>query len=386
MALRIGIVAAEASGDLLAEGLMAALRERYPQVHFEGIGGPRMQAQGLRSWEPMETLSVMGLVEVLRHLPRLLKLRKDLRRRWLADPPDLFIGVDAPDFNLGLETSLRKAGIPTVHYVCPTVWAWREGRVKHIRAAADLVLSIFPFEKDFLARHRVRSEYVGHTLAAEMPLDVDRAGARAHFGIDEKTPVLAVLPGSRVSEVSRLAQPFVQTALACQKELPNLQVLTPLVNERTASIWREQLSVLAPGLPVIEAMQDTSRALAAADVALVASGTATFEGLLSKRPMVVGYRLNTLTYWLVRIFKLLKLSHFAMANLLSKEPLAPEFMQNDCVPEKLAPAVLRFFRCADEVESIQSAYTKVHQELSVDTDTRAAEAVLRLLRDRDAIA
>jgi len=383
--LRIGIVAAEASGDLLAAGLMEELRERYHGVCFEGVGGSRMLAQGMDSWEPIESLSVMGLVEVLQHLPRLLKLRRELRRRWLANPPDIFVGVDAPDFNLGLEASLRQAGIPTVHYVCPSVWAWREGRVKKIRSAVDLLLSIFPFEKTFLARHQVRSEYVGHTLAAQMPMEVDRAAARAHFKIAHDVPVLALLPGSRVGEVSRLARPFLQTALACRQELPGLQVLVPLVNEKTATLWREELAQFAPGLPVTEVMQDTPQALAAADVVLVASGTATFEGLLSKRPMVVGYKVHALTYWLIRLFRLVRLKHFSMANLLSKKPLAPEFIQHDCKPENLVPAVMRFFRHPAEAEAIAHEYARVHEELATDTSALAADAVGRLLSERGVI-
>jgi len=383
--LCIGIVAAEASGDLLAAGLMKELRDRYPGVRFEGIGGSRMLALGMDSWEPIESLSVMGLVEVLQHLPRLLKLRREMRRRWLANPPDVFIGVDAPDFNLGLETSLRQAGIPTVHYVCPSVWAWREGRVKKIRSAVDLLLSIFPFEKTFLARHQVRSEYVGHTLAAQMPMKVDRVAAREHFKIASNVPVLALLPGSRVSEVSRLARPFLQTALVCRQEMPGLQVLVPLVNEKTAALWREKLAQVAPGLPVIEVIQDTPRALAAADVVLVASGTATFEGLLSKRPMVVGYKLHALTYWLIRLFRMVKLKHFSMANLLSETPLAPEFIQHDCEPENLVPAVMHFFRHPAKVESIEYEYARVHKELVTDTSVLAADAVERLLRERGVI-
>lgn len=380
--LRVGIVVAEASGDILAAGLMAGLKQRYPHIQFEGVGGPRMLEKGMDCWEPMSSLSVMGLVEVLRHLPRLMKLRRQLRERWLNDPPDVFIGVDGPDFNLSLETALRKAGIPTVHYVCPTVWAWREGRVKHIRAAADLLLTIFPFEKDFLARHQIRSEYVGHTLAAEMPMQVDRQGARKRLGISDSAPVLAVLPGSRMGEVGRLAPPFLQAALACRDAIPDLQVVVPLASPQTAELWREQLSELAPRLRVVEVMQDTREAMAAADVLLVASGTATFEGLLSKRPMVVGYKLNGLTYWILKTFRLVKLEHVAMANLLSDPPLAPEFIQDRCEADNLAPAILDFFRDQKKVDTIQQAYARIHQDLATDTDAMAAEAVLKLLRER----
>lgn len=364
---------------------MAALKQRYGEIEFEGIGGPRMQAVGIDSWEPMESLSVMGLVEVLRHLPRLLRLRANLRQRWLSEPPDLFIGVDAPDFNLGLECDLRRAGIPTVHYVSPTVWAWREGRVKKLRAAVDLLLTIFPFEQEFLARHQVRCAYVGHTLAAEMPLQPDRCGARAQLGLAQDERVLALLPGSRASEVGRLARPFLQTAQACSERIPGLRVLVPLVNEKTAGLWRDQKAQYAAGLQVQEVMNDSRSVLAAADVVLTASGTATFEGLLSKRPMVVGYKLNGLTYWLARIFKLVKLDHVAMANLLAGEPLAPEFIQHACEADQLVPAVMGFFDDPVRVQAVQAHYAQVHEELAVDTDARAAGAVIELLRERGVV-
>lgn len=380
--LRIAIVAAEASGDLLGAGLMSALRQRCPTLQFEGIGGERMLQQGMQGFAPMETLSVMGLVEVVRHLPELLRLRRSLKQRWLENPPDLFIGVDAPDFNLSLEIDLRAAGVPTVHYVSPTVWAWRPKRVERIRRAVDLLLSIFPFEQAFLQAHGVRSEYVGHTLASEMPMEVDRDGARQRLGLDAQAPVLAVLPGSRVSEVSRLARPFLQTAVACSEQIPNLQVVVPLVNERTRALWREAQQAYVPQLQVHEAMRDSRSALAAADVVLTASGTATFEGLLSKRPMVVGYKLNGLTYWLARLLRLVKIKHVAMANLLADERLAPEFIQAQCEPAQLLPAVLDFFQDPHRVQRVQQRYRQIHAELATDTDARAAEAVMQLLGER----
>ena len=380
--MRIAIIAAEASGDLLGAGLMQALQRAIPDARFEGIGGPRMQAVGMQLFEPMESLSVMGLVEVLRHLPRLLRLRRALRSRWLSDPPDLFIGVDAPDFNLTLERHLRSAGVPTVHYVSPTVWAWREGRVAKLRAAADLLLSIFPFEPEFLARHGVKAAYVGHTLAADMPMEPDRRAARELLGLAQDAPVLAVLPGSRHSEIERLARPFLLTARDCARQLPGLRVVTPLVNESGGRLWRRQRELHAPELEVVECPQQSRQAMAAADVVLTASGTATFEAMLSKRPMVVGYKLNALTYAIAKWLHLVKLEHVAMANLLAGEALAPEFIQDACEPEQLVPAVMAFFRDPQRVQHIVQRYRELHAELALDTDRLAAQAVIRMLRER----
>lgn len=364
---------------------MRALKQRCPDILFDGIGGPRMLSVGMRSRAPMETLSVMGLVEVLKHLPALLRLRGELRRLWQQDPPGLFIGVDAPDFNLGLECSLRQVGVPTVHYVSPTVWAWREGRVKKIRKAVDLLLSIFPFEPAFLAKHGIASAYVGHTLAAEMPQEPDRAGAREGLGLRVEEPVLALLPGSRAGEVSRLTRPFLQTAALCCRQNPAIRVVVPLVSERVAGVWQAEKARYAPDLPVIEVMHESRRVLAAADVVLTASGTATFEGLLSKRPMVVGYKLNAVTYWLARLLRLVKLDHVAMANLLAGETLAPEFIQHNCEAKNLAPAVMDFFEDSDRVEKIRARYRQLHRELATDTDALAADAVVRLLRESGVI-
>ncbi len=377
--MRVAIVAAEASGDLLGAGLMQALRARRPDIRFEGVGGPRMQAVGMRLLEPMDALSVMGLVEVLRHLPGLLRLRRRLRDHWLREPPDLFIGVDAPDFNFVLERRLRDAGVPTAHYVSPTVWAWREGRVRTIRASTDLLLSIFPFEVDFLEQRGVHAAYVGHRLAREMPLEPDRAGAREALGIGAEAPVLALLPGSRRSELERLAAPFLETARRCRAEIPGLRLLTPLASPAQQALWGELRRRHAPELEIVEGVGESRRMLAAADVVLTASGTATLEALLSKRPMVVGYRLSPLTYWLARGLRLVRLEHVAMANLLAGEGLAPEFIQGACKPQRLVPAVLDFFHDSARVEAIQSRYRQVHEALAVDSDRLAAEAVLELL-------
>ena len=375
-------MAAEPSGDLLAAGLMDALRQHLPGVQFEGIAGPLMRASGIDEWESMDSLSVMGLFEVLRHLPRLLRLRARLAARWRDTPPLAFIGVDAPDFNLGLERRLRESGVLTVHYVSPTVWAWREGRVRHIRRAVDLLLTIFPFETEFLARHGIKAHYVGHPLAYEMPLKPHREGARQVLGLDPRAPVLALLPGSRGGEVSRIAAPFLETAAALQEQLPGLQLVVPLVNQKTHAMFVQQLQQLAPQLAPVIVLNRTREALAAADVALVASGTATLEGLLSKRPMVVGYRANAATYAVVRALGLVKVRHVAMANLLADERLAPELIQGACEPAQLLPPLLAFFRDPERRERIARRYAEIHRELRTDTNREAAAAVMALLRER----
>ncbi len=379
MTVRIGIIAAEASGDLLGAGLMQGLLASDPLIRFEGIGGDRMSALGLRSWVPMERLSVMGLVEVLRHLPGLLRLRRELRTRWLASPPDLFIGVDAPDFNLGLERDLRAAGIKTVHYVSPTVWAWRPGRVKALREAVDLLLGIFPFEVDFLRAHGVPVHYVGHPLAAEMPLEPDRAGARAALGLPAAAPVLAVLPGSRCSEVKSLTGAFLGAARRCAETVPGLRIVVPLASERTREVFEDLRRQVAPALPVTVVSGRSPTVLTAADVVLTASGTATLEALLAKRPMVVGYKVHWLTYLLARHLRLVKVAHVAMANLLVDERLAPELLQGECTPERLARALLGFFQDPERVARVQARYRGVHEAMRRDTNAQAAGAVLELL-------
>ena len=371
--LRIAIVAAEPSGDLLGAGLMRAIKARHPNASFEGIGGSQMLQEGIESLEPLESLSVMGLVEVLKHLPRLLKLRKRLVRRWLSSPPDLFIGIDAPDFNLGLETALKAKGIKTLHYVCPTVWAWREKRVKKIKSAVDGLLAILPFEPTFLAKHDVKAIYVGHTLAQSMPMEPDQVAARSVCGLSQDAPVLAILPGSRGSEVSKLLQPFLSAAQQCQKDIEGLQFVIPAANQTLQYSIEEKL--IQHDIKANVILQDTQSALAAADVVLCASGTATLEGLLSKRPMVIGYKLHWLTFAIIKWFKLMKIKHYALANIISDEVLAPELIQDDCTPSALAKELMRFFRDVKLRQTIAQRYTDIHREMMVDTDRLIADAV-----------
>lgn len=381
MSLRIGIVAAEPSGDQLAAGLMQAIKNKNPDVMFEGIGGPLMEKVGIDSWFAMDSLSVMGVFELLRHLPELFKIRGQLIKRWLAKPPDIFIGVDAPDFNLKIETVLRAQGVKTVHYVCPTVWAWREKRVYTIRQAADLVLSIFPFEKKFLQPYDVRAEYVGHMLANEMPVQVNKVAARQQLGLAEDRPVLAVLPGSRMSEVSSLMPVFMAAAERCQQQLDGLNIVMPLATPKTQAYCQDLIEQQFSELDVKMIYQQSKTVLAAADVVLTASGTATFEALLSKRPMVVGYILSSMTYWLYRLTKMLKMQNFALSNILSSENLAPEFMQQACTAENLTPALMTFFTDKQKVAQVEQVYTRIHEDLIVNTNELAATAVLELLNE-----
>jgi lipid-A-disaccharide synthase len=379
--LRIAIVAAELSGDFLGAGLIRALKRHLGEVRFEGVAGPRMQAAGCHSLVPMERLSVMGLFEVLGHLPELLGIRRSLRERFLSDPPDLFIGVDAPDFNLGLERVLRAAGIPTVHYVSPTVWAWRRGRVKKLKRAVDLMLSIYPFETDFLIEQGVTARYVGHPLADEIPLESDRNEARRGLGLDIEAQIIALLPGSRMGEVRRLARPFLDTVRWLLTKRPGLQFVLPCASGRIRAQIEAELARV-PKMPLMLTDGQARAAMAAADLVLTASGTATLEALLVKRPMVVAYRLQPLTYWLVRVLRLVKVPYVAMANLLAGRELAPELLQGAVTPQALGRALLGFLDNPARMAEIQAVYTEIHQRLGQDSDQRAAEAVIELLSRR----
>jgi len=383
--LKVGIVANEPSGDLLGAGVIREIRARYPDARFEGVGGPLMNEQGCRSLFSMDRLSVMGLIEVLKHLPELLSIRKQLLTHFLQDPPDVFIGIDAPDFNLGLETALKKAGIPTVHYVSPTVWAWRPGRVRKIRAAVDLMLSIFPFETEFLEQHQVPVQYVGHPLADEIPLWNDRPAARTALGVADRPHVVAMLPGSRMGEIESLSATFIRAALQLTERYPDAHFLVPLINARTRTAFEAILNREAPDLPVTLVDGQARTVMVAADVVLTASGTATLEAMLLRRAMVVAYRLNPLTYWIVNRFNLVKIPYVAMANLLADEALAPEFIQDAATPKALADALSELLESPERVRYIQQRYGELHETLQQDSSRKAAEAVLSLIgRNRSA--
>ncbi|SDU22504.1 lipid-A-disaccharide synthase [Pseudomonas pohangensis] len=370
--LRVALVAGEASGDILGSGLMQALKSRHPDVSFIGVGGPRMEAEGLQSYFPMERLSVMGLFEVLGRLFELIFRRRRLIRTLIAQRPDVFIGIDAPDFNLGLELKLRRAGIRTVHYVSPSVWAWRQKRVFKIREACDLMLTLFPFEARFYQEHGVPVSFVGHPLANTIPLEVDREGARQGLGLPDQSAVVALLPGSRGGEVSRLGPLFLDAAERLTSLHPGMQFVLPCASAPR----REQLEQMLSGRDLKLRLLDgqSHEALAACDAVLIASGTATLEALLHKRPMVVAYRVANLTYRVLRRF--MKTAFFSLPNLLAGRQLVPEYIQDAATPEVLAEAVAALL--VNGKEQTES-FAAIQQTLRQDASSRAAEAVLALV-------
>jgi len=376
---RFVLCAGEASGDGLGAGLVHALRQRFPDARFAGIGGDRMRAAGCETWFDANELAVMGLAEVLRHLPRLLRLRKAFRRRVLDWKPDVFVGIDAPDFNLGTERWLKERGVRTVHYVSPSVWAWREKRAEKIGHSADRVLCLFPMEPPIYARHDVDARFVGHPMADEIPLRPDRAAARAALGLAADAPVLAVLPGSRLGEIQRLAPAFFDAAGRVAAQVPGLQVVVPAANAACRQALDAQSA--AHGADAAWHLLDgrAREAMVAADVVLLASGTATLEAMLCKRPMVVGYRIAPLTYRIVKGLGLLKVERYALPNVLAGEDIAPELMQDACTPEHLADAVLRWFRHPQAVAALQPTYERLHEHLRQDASARAADAVAGLV-------
>ncbi|KGI77800.1 lipid-A-disaccharide synthase [Oleiagrimonas soli] len=379
------VIAGEASGDQLGGALIRALRQRYPDARIVGVGGPQMQAAGFEAWHDIHELSVMGFLEVLKHLPRLLKLRRSLIQRIAALRPDIVIGIDAPDFNLGLERALKQRGLRTVHYVSPSVWAWREKRAEKIGRSADRVLCLFPMEPEIYARHGVDARFVGHPLADRFPLVADRIGARDTLGLTHDAPVLAVLPGSRGSEVERLGQVFLEAAARVAQALPGLRIVVPAANARCREAL-QQLIARAPNAPLTLLDGQAHEAMLAADVVLLASGTATLEAMLAKRPMVVGYRVAPLTYRFVQALKLIKTDTFALPNILAGQRLVPELMQDDCTVDKVSAAVLDLFRDSQRRGAIVAAFEALHRELHGQQDGSAAEqaatAIAELLPER----
>jgi lipid-A-disaccharide synthase len=384
--LRVGLVAGEASGDTLGADLIHALRRLAPQTEFFGVAGPKMQAAGCETWEPSESLAVMGLFEVLRDLPRLLRLLAHLRGRFLTARPDVFIGIDAPDTNLRLARRLHAAGIPTVQYVSPQVWAWRQGRARRMQESVDLVLCLLPFEKRFYDAHGIPAEFVGHPLADAIPMTVDRRSARNTLGVDPDAQIVALLPGSRRGEVTRLARDFAATARWLTAQRPHLVFVAPMASPAAREIFARELELHAPGVDVLLIDGQAQTALIAADVVMVASGTASLEAALCKRPMVVVYRLGAMTVWLLRRLNLVKTKFFAQPNLLADRRVVGEYFQHEIVPESIGAELLMWLDDAERRSALEAEFAQIHAALRRDAGARAAQAVITLLESRGRVA
>ncbi|MDX2458297.1 MAG: lipid-A-disaccharide synthase [Gammaproteobacteria bacterium] len=374
--LHVGIIAGEASGDNIGAALIHAIRKRAPDAVFEGVAGPRMIAAGCFSLYPMESLSVMGLVEVLGRLPKLMSMRRELRSHFLKTPPDIFIGIDAPDFNLSLERSLKRAGIRTLHYVSPSVWAWRQYRVRKIAASVDCMLTLFPFEERFYAERQVPARFVGHPLADLITDDVDPLQARPHLGIQHQGPLVALLPGSRVGEVKRLAKDFLRAASWCHERRSDMQFIIPLANSACRTVFEAAMTAVNSRLPVTRLNGQGLEAMAAANAVMLASGTATLECLLLKRPMAVAYRLSPLTYQLARL--LVNTPYYSLPNLLADRPVVKEFIQDDITPEALGGEILRLIEDPSHAQELTSVFTQIHNELRQDASRIAADTVFEV--------
>jgi len=373
---RVALVAGETSGDLLAGLLLDGLLARWPGLQSMGIGGPQMVKRGLNAWWPSDKLAVRGFVEVLRHYREIVGIREQLKQRLLREPPDVFIGVDAPDFNLDLERDLKAQGIKTVHFVCPSIWAWRPERIDKIKRCIDLVLCVFPFEQDLLARHGIAATYVGHPLANMIPQQPDRLAARQSLGLDADRSVVAILPGSRATEVKYLAGRFFRAAALMQRQQPGLQFVVPAIAGLRAAI---EGAARAAGMHAqVKIISGQSHAaLAACNVALIASGTATLEAALFKRPMVIAYNMNWLTY---RMMKPKQLQPWVgLPNILCREFVVPELLQHEATPDRLASATLAWLDAPERVIALEQTFSRLHTELQRETSKLAADAIAKIL-------
>lgn len=374
--LTIALVAGETSGDILGVGLIRALKEKHPDARFVGVAGPLMQAEGCEAWYEMEELAVMGIVEVLERLPRLLSIRRDLTRRFTELRPDVFVGIDAPDFNITLEGRLKQRGIRTIHYVSPSVWAWRQKRVFKIGRSTDLVLAFLPFEKAFYDRYNVPCRFIGHTMADAMPIEPDKLAARRELGIAEGTPCLALLPGSRSAEVEMLSGDFLRTAALLRQKWPDLEIVVPLVNPRRREQFEKIKAEVAPDLPMHLLDGKGRAAMVASDAALLASGTAALECMLAKCPMVVGYRMKPFTFWLAK--RLVKTDYVSLPNLLAGRELVKELLQEECRPDLLAAALEPLLADGEPRQRLLATFAELHHQIRWNADEQAAAAVLEL--------
>ena len=378
MPLRVGLVAGESSGDLLGAGLISAVRERIPDAVFEGVAGPEMIAAGCARWADAEELAVMGVVEPLRHLPRLLRLRRMLISRWQASPPDVFVGIDAPDFNLGLEARLKASGIRTMHYVSPSIWAWRAGRIRKIRKAADCVLCILPFEPALYEDHGVSAVFVGHPKADALSPDIDATAVRERLGLPADRRIIAVLPGSRGSEVTRLAPVFAAAAANIAAREVGVHFVTPVAAPKLRPLIEASLQqhAVADRFTIVDGR--SIEVMSAADFVLLASGTAALESALLGKPTVAAYRVAPLTALIVRLFGLVKVKEFTLPNLLAGEALIPEFIQGDAQPAAIAAALIDLLHDPERCAAIRERFAKLRAELAMNSDARAADALISL--------
>ena len=374
--MNLAMVAGETSGDLLGSLLLKGMQRRWPQVQAGGIGGPHLIQQGFQAWWPSERLAVRGYVEVLRHYRGISRIREALAERLLAQPPRAFIGIDAPDFNLGLEERLKRAGIPCIHFVCPSIWAWRGGRVKRIARSVDHVLCLFPFEPELLQAHGVSATYVGHPLADVIPLEPDRLAARRSLGLPEGATVVALLPGSRRSEIQYIAPALLQAACLLQKSVPGIRFVLP-VAPGLDTLLRPMASAHGPqDLQMLPGQ--SHEALAACDLTLIASGTATLEAALFKRPMVIAYRMHPLSWQLMK--RMAYQPWVGLPNILCRDFVVPELIQEACTPERLAQEALRWLDQPARRDQVQQRFMQVHQQLRCDTAARATDAIAQVLQ------
>jgi lipid-A-disaccharide synthase len=382
----IALIAGEDSGDQLGADLIVALRHRFPAARFVGIGGRRMLARGFESWYDIRELSVMGFSEVVKHLPRLLRLRRGLLEKLVASRPALTVGIDAPDFNLAVERKLREAGLRTAHYVSPSVWAWREKRAEKIGRSAERILCLFPMEPPIYAKHGVDARFVGHPLADRFPMVSGREGPRDALGLPHDAPVLAVLPGSRPSEIERIGAIFIDAAKRVSAAMPSLRIVVPAANERVHARLTALLKDF-PGAPPLLVDGHAHEAMLAADAVLLASGTATLEAMLAKRPMVVGYRVSPTSYRIAKALRMLKTDVYSLPNILARacglgrERLVPEFMQDECTPDNLARATLDLLADSERRGAVVAAFEYLHQELRGGLEGRAADHAADALAD-----
>lgn len=374
---RIGIVAGEASGDLLGAKLIEALRLECPDLQFEGIGGPAMIAAGCNSLFDMERLAVMGFVEPLFRLPDLLRLRHDICQHFLKNPPDVFIGIDAPDFNLGLELRLRQAGIPVVHYVSPSVWAWRQYRIHKIAKAVDLMLTLLPFEAAFYEKHKVPVKYVGHPLAEQIPLHPDKMAARRALCLDEHATYIALMPGSRRQELRYMSEPFLRAAKLIHQARPNVRFLSSQINEQRYHEFYASFKQIAPDLPLSIFTRRSHDVMAAADALMVTSGTATLEAMLYKKPMVIAYRMSRFTHQLAKL--LVKTPFAGLPNLLANQLVVPELIQDQVKPETISQLLLDYLDHPAKVESLKTTFIQLHKDLRSPSGRCISRAILDLM-------